>query len=182
MHISAQLIQSYPREYAWWSCGKENLSIPLEAHHKAQLSDIFLSFPGKKSKRAVIFLFFGQSCWNCIFKLLGWTAFEQCKTCPSAAKKGCGSHLFGVGPSEADKIALVQELSKATSFFILGPILVKFHIRTRLSESFLMMYRFWKCSQEKLHFTPIHTLRQLMHDEVLFPPLRRVVEFRARHC
>ena len=49
-------------------------------------------------------------------------------TCPSAAKKGCGSHLFGVGPSEADKIALVQELSKATSFFILGPILVKLHI------------------------------------------------------
>ena len=37
-------------------------------------------------------------------------------TCPSAAKKSCGSHLFGVGPGEADKTALVQELSKAKLF------------------------------------------------------------------
>ena len=81
--------------------------------------------------------------------------------CLSAARKSCGSHLFGVGPGEADKTALVQELSKAITFFVWGPILVKFHIRTRLSESFLMMYRFWKCSQEKLHFTPAHTLRQI---------------------
>ena len=44
-----------------------------------------------------------------------------------------------------------------------------------------MIYRFWKCSQEKLHFTPVHTLRQLKRDEALFPPLRRVVEFRVRH-
>ena len=102
-------------------------------------------------------------------------------TCPSEAKKSCGSHLFGVGPGEADKTALVQELSKAITFFVLGPILVKFHIRTRLSKSFLMMYRFRKCSQEKLHFTPVHTLRQLKRDEVLFPPLRRVVEFRVRY-
>ena len=87
------------------------------------------------------------------------------------------SHLWGVGAGEADKTALVQELSKAITFFVLGPILVKFHIRTRLIESFPMMYRFWKCSQEKLHFTPVHTLRQLKRDEALFPPLRRVVEF-----
>ena len=37
-------------------------------------------------------------------------------TCPSAAEKSCGSHLFGVGPGEADKTALVQELSKAVTF------------------------------------------------------------------
>ena len=37
-------------------------------------------------------------------------------TCPSVAEKSCGSHLFGVGPDEADKIALVQELSKAITF------------------------------------------------------------------
>ena len=41
-------------------------------------------------------------------------------TCPSAAKKNSGSHLFGVGPGEADKTALVQELSKAITFFVLG--------------------------------------------------------------
>ena len=37
-------------------------------------------------------------------------------TCPSAAKKTCSSHLFGVGPGEADKTTLVQELSKAITF------------------------------------------------------------------
>ena len=51
---------------------------------------------------------------------------------------------FGVGPGEADETALVQELSKAISFFVLGPILVKLHIRTRLIESFPMIYSFWK--------------------------------------
>ena len=40
----------YPREYNWWSCGKEKLLIPLEAHDKAQSSDIFLSFQAKKLK------------------------------------------------------------------------------------------------------------------------------------
>ena len=102
-------------------------------------------------------------------------------TCPSEAKKSCGSHLLGVGPGEADKDRLSAEIIESHNFFVLGPILVKFHIQTRLSESFLMMYRFWKFSQEKLHFTPVHTLRQLKRDEALFPPLRRVVEFRARY-
>ena len=102
-------------------------------------------------------------------------------TCPNEAKKSCGSYLLGVGPGQADKTALVQELSKAVTFFVLDPILVKFHIQTRLNETFLMMYHFWKCSQEKLHFTPVHTLRQLKRNEALFPPLRKVVEFRARY-
>ena len=39
-------------------------------------------------------------------------------TCPSVAKKSDGSHLLGVGPGEADKNALVQELSKAITFFL----------------------------------------------------------------
>ena len=46
---------------------KEKLSIPLEPHHKAQSSEFFLSFP-PKNKELWIFLSFGQSCWNCIFK------------------------------------------------------------------------------------------------------------------
>ena len=114
MHISAQVIESYPRKYVSWSCGEEKLSIPLEAHHKAWLSEIFLSFHAKKL-RAVI-LSFGQSCWKGIFKLPRSRAFQQCTTCPSVAKKSCGSHLFGVGPGEADETALVQELSKAITF------------------------------------------------------------------
>ena len=42
-------------EYGWWSYGKEKLSIPLDVHHKAQLSDVFPSFQAKKIKRAVSF-------------------------------------------------------------------------------------------------------------------------------
>ena len=99
-------------------------------------------------------------------------------TCPSAAKKSYGSHLFGVFPGQADKTTLVQELSKAITFFVLGPILVKFHIRTRLTKSFLTTYRSWKSAEEKSHFTPVHTLCQLKRDKALFPPFRRVVEFK----
>ena len=36
MHISNQLIDSFPLTYSPKSCNKENLSIPLEPHHKAQ--------------------------------------------------------------------------------------------------------------------------------------------------
>ena len=50
MHISAHLIESYPREYGSWSWAKEKLSIPLEAYDKAQLSEIFLSFLAKNLK------------------------------------------------------------------------------------------------------------------------------------
>ena len=65
--------------------------------------------------------------------------------------------------------------------FVLGPILVKFHFRTRLIESFPTIFRTWWCGEEKLHFTPFHILRQLKRDEALIPPLRRVVEFRTGH-
>ena len=68
------------------------------------------------------------------------------------------------------------------NFFVLGPILVKFYIRTRLIESFPMIFQTWWCAEEKLHFTPFHTLHQLKRDETLFPPLWRVVGFRAWYC
>ena len=54
------------------------------------------------------------------------------------------------------------------NFFVLGPILVKFHIRTRLIEGFPTMFWTWWCGEEKLHFTPFHTLRQLKRDEACF--------------
>ena len=76
---------------------------------------------------------------------------------PSAAKKSCGSHLFGVGPEEAGRDRLCAGINKSRNFFVLGPILVKFHIRTRLIKSFPTMYGCWRCAQEKLHFTPFHT-------------------------
>ena len=67
------------------------------------------------------------------------------------------------------------------NYFVLGFILVNFHIRTRLFESFPTILRTWWCGEEKLHFTPFHTLRQLKRDEAQLPPLGRVVEFRARY-
>ena len=47
---------------------------------------------------------------------------------------------------------------------------MKLHIRTQLIESFQMTYGSWSCAKEKLHFTPVHTLRQLKRDEGLFQP------------
>ena len=61
---------------------------------------------------------------------------------------------------------------ESRNFLVLRPIRVKFHIQTRLIESFATMYWLWWCAEEKWHFTPVHTLRQLKHDEALFPPLR----------
>ena len=63
------------------------------------------------------------------------------------------------------------DLWKAVTFFILRPIQVKFHNRTRLIESFPTTSWLWWCAEEKWHLTPVHTLRQLQHDEGLFPPL-----------
>ena len=85
----------------------------------------------------------------------------------------------GLKPGWSDSVR--AGIIESHNFFVLGPILVKFHIRTRLNESFQMTFRSWKCVEEKLHFTPVHTLRQLKRDEVLFPPLGRVIEFRARY-
>ena len=60
---------------------------------------------------------------------------------------------------------------ESRNFFVLRPIRVKFHIRTRLIESFPTTYWLWWCVEEKWRFTPVHTLCQLKRDEGLFPPL-----------
>ena len=100
--------------------------------------------------------------------------------CRIAAKKSCSSPLLGVVPSQAAQTAFAPELSKAITF-LSYVLLVKLHIRTPLIESFQMTFWSWWCAEEKLHFTPVHTLRQLKCDKALFPPLGRVVEFRARY-
>ena len=86
---------------------------------------------------------------------------------------------FWCGPKRVCSDGLRAGTIESHNFFVLGPILVKFHIRTRLIESFPMIFRTWWCGEEKLHFTPVHTLRQLKRDEALIPPFRRVVGFRA---
>ena len=90
-------------------------------------------------------------------------------------------HTFLVWSQAVCSDGLRAGTIESHNFFVLGPIMVKLHIRTRLIESFQTMFRTWWCGKEKLHFTPVHTLRQLKRDEALIPPLRRVVEFRARY-
>ena len=87
---------------------------------------------------------------------------------------------FGGCPKPGCSDRLRAGIMESHNFFVLGPILVKLHIRTRLIESFPMIFWSWCFAEEKLHFTTFHTLCQLKIDEALFPPLRRVVEFLAR--
>ena len=86
---------------------------------------------------------------------------------------------FWGGPKPGCSDGLCTGTIESHNFFLLGPILVKFHIRTRLIEGFPTIFRTCGCAEEKLHFTPVNTLRQLKREEALFPPLRKVVEFRA---
>ena len=88
---------------------------------------------------------------------------------------------FWGGPKLVCSDRLRAGTIKSHNFFVFRRILVKFHIRTHLIESFPTIFRTWWCGKEKLHFTPFHTLRQLKLDEALFPPLGRVVAFRARY-
>ena len=88
---------------------------------------------------------------------------------------------FGGGPKPVCSDGLRAGIIESHNFFVLGRILVKFHIRSRLFESFPTIFRTWWCGEEKLNFTPFHTLRQLKRDEALIPPLRRVVELGARY-
>ena len=125
-------MDSFPLPYCPKSCDKEKLSIPLEGHHNAQSSEKFSLFR-QKIERAVIFLSFGQSCWNCIFKRPSWTAFKRRTACWIMAKKSCNSHLFGVVPSRATQMDFVQELSKAITF--LSYVLSWWNFTFKLSSS-----------------------------------------------
>ena len=78
---------------------------------------------------------------------------------------------FWGGPKPGRSDGLCTGTIESHNFFVLGPILVKFPIRTRLIKSFPTIFRTWWCAEEKLHFTPVHTLCQLKRDEALFPLL-----------
>ena len=75
---------------------------------------------------------------------------------------------FWGGPKPVCSDGLHAGTIENHNFFVLGPILVKFHIRTRLIESFRTIFRTWRCGEEKLHFTPFYTLRQVKRDEARF--------------
>ena len=75
---------------------------------------------------------------------------------------------FGGGPKPVCSDGLRAGNIGSHNFFVLSFILVKFHIRTRLIEGFPTIFRTRWCAEEKLHFTPFHTFRQLKRDEARF--------------
>ena len=75
---------------------------------------------------------------------------------------------FWGGPKRVCSDGLRSGAIESHNFFVLGFILEKFHIRTRLIEGFPMIFRTWWCGEEKLHFTLVHTLCQLKRDEARF--------------
>ena len=119
LHISTQLINSFPLTYSMQSCDLEKLSIPLEAHHKAQSSEIFV-FPQKI--KSCNFLSFGQSSWYCIFKRPRRSAFKRRMACRIPAKKSVGSHLFRGVPKPGCSDGLHGGIIESHNFFVLPPI------------------------------------------------------------
>ena len=75
---------------------------------------------------------------------------------------------FWGGPKPGGPDGLCTGTIESHNFFVLGPILVKFHIRTRLIEGFPTVFRTLWCGEEKLHFTPFHTLCQVKRDGARF--------------
>ena len=146
-------------------CALEKSSIPLDAHHQAQSSKIFL-FSAKKIKRAVIFYLLANPAKTGYLNIRDEKLSNAVWRIP--AKKTCSSHLLGGGPKPGCSDGLFTGIIESHNFFVFGPMLVKFHIRTRLIESFPTIFRSWWCTEEKLHFTPFHTLRQLKRDEARF--------------
>ena len=60
----------------------------------------------------------------------------------------------GLKPECSD--GLCARTVESHNFFVLGPILVKFHIQTRQIETFPKIFGAWWCAEEKLHFTISH--------------------------
>ena len=72
--------------------------------------------------------------------------------------------LWG-GPKPGWSDSVGARIIESHNFFVLRPILVKLHTRTRLIVSFPKTFLTWWSVEEKLHFTPVHTLRQLKRGE-----------------
>ena len=157
MHIFNQLIDSFPLTYSQKSCDKEKLSMPLEPHHKAQSSEIFLSFM-QKIKRAVLFYLLGNVAETPYLTVRDGKLLTPYGLSNSGKEKLPYTPFWG-GPKLVYSDGLRAGTIENHHFFVLSPNLVKFHIRTQLFESFRRIFRTWWCGEEKSHFTSFHTLR-----------------------
>ena len=148
------------------SCDKEKLSIPLEAHHKAQWSEIFL-FSGKNLKELSFFHLLANPAETAYLNFWDRELSNDVWLVEFWWREVVVHTFLWVVTGHCLRAGIIE----SHNFFVLRRILVKFHIRTRLIQSFAMTYWSWWCAKEKLHFTPVHTLCQLKCDEALFPPL-----------
>ena len=97
-----------------WSCDLEILSIPLEAHHKAQSSEIFM-FSCKKL-RAVIFYLLTNPSETAYLSVRDGELSNVVWLVELRRRKVAVHIFFGVVPSRAAQTAFVQELSKVITF------------------------------------------------------------------
>ena len=166
LHISVQLINSFQKTYGSWSCDKEELSIRLEARQKVQSSENFL-FSGKKLRGVFLYVLANHA------QTVHWSIQDRELSndvgLSNSGKEKLMFTPFWGGPKPGCADSVRAGIIKSQNFFVSGPILVKFHIWTRLIKSFRRTFWTWWCSKEKLHFTPVHTLRQLKWDEMRFP-------------
>ena len=115
MHISAQLIKSFPMAYGSWSCAKEKLLIPLEAHHVGSSSEIVLSFHAKKEELLFLYLL-AHPAETAFLSFRGRELSNDVWLVQVRPRKVVVHIFLGVVTAQADQTAFVPELSKAVTF------------------------------------------------------------------
>ena len=94
---------------------------------------------------------------------------------------------FWGGPKPGCSDGLCTGTIKSHNFFVLGPILVKFHIQTRLIESFPMVHGSWSCIEKEM-LIPLgaHALKAIDRKSfergnflVLHPVLLKIAYFKS---
>ena len=88
---------------------------------------------------------------------------------------------FWGGPKLGCSDGLCTGTIESHNFFVLGPYPGEISHSNSANRELSNDVSVLVVREEKLHFTPFHTIRQLKRDEALFPPLVRVVEFQARY-
>ena len=137
------------------SCDKAKLSIPLEAHPKAQLSEIFL-FSGKNLKDLSFFHLLANPAETAYLSFRDRELSNDVWLVEFRRRKVVVHTFLWVVPGHCLRAGFME----SRDFFVLRPLRVKFHIRTRLIESFPTTYWLWWCTEEKWLFTPVYTLCQ----------------------
>ena len=117
------------------------MSIPLEPHGKAQSSKIFLSFP-PKIKGALIFYLLGNPAGTAYLSVRDGKLSNAVRLLEFRPRKvAVHTFLHLGGPKLLCTDGLRAGTIESHNFFVLGPILVKFHIRTRLIDGFPTIFR-----------------------------------------